>query len=84
MRSRCIRNRYSTSTFSTTASRSSVVGAGGTGGSSVTGATSVTSAPSAVNTSTSLRATRLWRMSPTIATRTPSSPDDRPSAWRTV
>ena len=40
-----------------------------TTGSSVGGATSVTSAPSAENASTSLRATREWRMSPTIAMR---------------
>jgi hypothetical protein len=37
------------------------------GGNSVGGATSVTSAPSLVNAHTSLRATRLWLMSPTMA-----------------
>ena len=41
------------------------------GGSSVGGATSVTSAPSLVNAHTSLRATRLWLTSPTMAMRRP-------------
>ncbi len=44
------------------------------GGSSVGGATSVTSAPSLVKAHTSLRATRLWLTSPTMAMWRPARP----------
>ena len=77
MRSRCIRSRYTASTSGRTESRSWLTRTGQPsrcGGSRVGGATSVTSAPSVVNAHTSLRATRLWLMSPTMAMWRPSSP----------
>ena len=47
------------------------------GGSSGPGATSVTDAPTAVNPSTLERATREWRMSPTMVTFLPARPPSR-------
>src|SRR4029079_12232078 len=66
IRSRCTRNRYSTSRSGSTASRSQETSTGqpsSVGGSNVGGATRVTCAPRAVNASTLLRATRLCLMS---------------------
>ena len=87
IRSRCIRNRYSTSRSGRTASRSWLTSTGHwctAGGRRVGGDTSVTWAPSAVNACTLLRATRLWATSPTIAMRRPSKPVRRCSAVRIV